>query len=362
MKENKRRIYILDITDKKENNAGKYRFTALAKCRKDPIELILSMGAEDLDLHILSFDKHTHLIRSFLWRINAIYVWWQLKRKLKEVRNSIIFMQYPFSSTGLHPHFILAPLNKNGNKTICLIHDIESIRLNLSKTKKNDDYILSHADCIILHSSAMIEKVKETISIKHCVPLEFFDYKSPLDLSVPSDLRKIQLIFAGNLTKSDFLKDINKVHFTDSFQLFLYGTYSDKIKCSENVIYKGKFDAEKFDTIEGNWGLVWDGDDVETCSGNFGEYQRLNAPFKLSLYLAAKRPVVVWAHAAMAEYVKKYKLGITVENLNEIPNVIASLTDTDIKQIKEGVIKASFDVRTCNKLKTAFEKCIEIME
>ena len=57
--------------------------------------------------------------------------------------------------------------------------------------------------------------------------------------------------------------------------------------------------------MEGNWGLVWDGNSIDTCSGNFGEYLRLNAPFKFSLYLAAKRPVVVWRESAMAEYVRK---------------------------------------------------------
>lgn len=355
-------IFILDITDKKTNSMGKSRFTALAKCRKDPVELLMSMGAQNMGLEIFSLEGHSHMVCSFLWRWNSIYLWWQLRQKLSTIKNSIIFIQYPFSATGLHPRFIINRLRLNGNKIILLVHDIESIRHISSKSASADKYILANSDISILHSSAMINIAKKFAPKGKYIALEFFDYKSNLNLPTPSDLRNIKLIFAGNLAKSDFLNEIDKVHFTKQFQLYLYGLASTHLKTSENVIYKGTFDAEKFENVEGNWGLVWDGTSVDSCIGNFGEYQRLNAPFKFSFYLAAKRPVVVWSHAAMAEYVKKYHLGIAVEHINDIPKVVATLTDYELEQIKRGVEYASAEVRSGNKLRTALEQALNILQ
>lgn len=349
-------LYLLDITDQKENSQGKYRFTALAKCRKDPATLLLGMGAKDLGLHIYSLDNHSRWVRSFLWRWNALHLWRQLRCKLKNIKQSVVFIQYPLSSTALSAAFILRRLKRSGNRVILLVHDMESIRLGLSRAEKVESYLLVQSDCVILHSSAMIERAKEIAPNGRFVPLEFFDYASELDLPEQSDLRNIRLIYAGNLGKSAFLKKIDSVNFSDSFQLFLYGAYSANVNTSNHVIYKGKFDAEQFDAIEGNWGLVWDGDSIDTCSGNFGEYLRLNAPFKFSLYLAAKRPVVVWKESAMAEYVRKYHLGITVGGLNEIPQVVAALTENELKEIRAGIERASADVRSCNKLRTALLK------
>ena len=50
------------------------------------------------------------------------------------------------------------------------------------------------------------------------------------------------------------------------------------------------------------------------CTGQYGEYLKINSPFKFSLYLAANRPVVVWSKSALASYVKEYKLGICVDS------------------------------------------------
>lgn len=65
----------------------------------------------------------------------------------------------------------------------------------------------------------------------------------------------INLIYAGNLDKSLFLRRLQDVGFNNEFKMFLYGAYSDNIPNTEGVEYKGKFAADRFDSIEGNWGL-----------------------------------------------------------------------------------------------------------
>lgn len=73
----------------------------------------------------------------------------------------------------------------------------------------------------------------------------------------------------------------------------------------------------------------------------------------MSLYLAAKKPVVVWRESAMAKYVEKYNIGIYVNSLNEIRTQIEKLSDKELAQIQQNVNMISKEVRSGNKLKLA---------
>lgn len=170
----------------------------------------------------------------------------------------------------------------------------------------------------------------------------------------------MKLIFAGNLNKSIFLADFCKEDiFDEMFQMYLYGGSCDFV-LSHHIIYKGRFSPSSINEIEGNWGLVWDGESVNTCNGIMGEYQMINAPFKFSLYLAANRPVIVWSKSAMAEYVRKYHLGICVDSLKDIPVTVAALTNDELLTIVTSVKEVSKQVRTGVKLKNAICNAIEL--
>ena len=85
--------------------------------------------------------------------------------------------------------------------------------------------------------------------------------------------------------------------------------------------------------------MVWDGDSIDTCSGNFGQYLKYNNPHKLSLYLSSGLPVVIWKQAAQAEFVKKHNVGICVENLKEAENIICNIKEQDYKILQDCVNK-----------------------
>lgn len=42
-----------------------------------------------------------------------------------------------------------------------------------------------------------------------------------------------------------------------------------------------------------SFGLVWDGNSMDTCTGNYGSYLRINDPHKVSLYLSSGLPIIV---------------------------------------------------------------------
>lgn len=347
----KRRLVALDIIDRK---LMEQQYVAIPKPRTDTIRTLEKYGAEiKLLNYIPIFDIKTRLLKSILWRVNKFYTLWSYFKKYGGVNNSIVVIQYPFTAalSESTKKTIFNNLHSKGNKLVLLFHDLESLRLPSIIKKDSEKYYLEIADACIFHSPQMAEKLyKMGMKFKNGVFLEFFDYLNDMQFQETGDLRNIKLIFAGNLVKSVFLQHLDKLPLKKDFEIYLYGAQIDNLKTSEHILYKGVFAPDDISVIEGNWGLVWDGNALDSCSGEYGNYLRINAPFKFSLYIAACRPVVVWKQSAMAQYVEKYNLGICVDSLFDIPSTVASLSDEQLNEISKGVIATSQIVRRGDKL------------
>lgn len=353
-------LYILDIAETKFVNGTWARYNAAGKPRTDTIATVCEMGGKLIEFRPLPLTStKCKLGEKIIWCINILNLWRQNFIKCRNIHNSLIFLQYPLVSCP--PKMALYILNKlydNGNKLLFIIHDLDSFRH--YKSRDTEKSFLRFATAAIVHSPEMAKSLQEILDKQtYSVPLEYFDYRSSICIEPRKDMRKVSLIFAGNLSKAPFLKHLSELPLDGGFQINLYGMLSSLIHENQYVHYKGKFDANDFSSIEGNWGLVWDGESIDTCSGNFGKYLRINAPFKFSLYLAANCPVVVWRQSAMAQYVEQQHLGICVDSIKDIPNVISNLSDSELKGIKESVAKASVEVRSGAKLKCALQKILE---
>ena len=90
--------------------------------------------------------------------------------------------------------------------------------------------------------------------------------------------------------------------------------------------YQGTYSSEKISSIiKGKYGLIWDGEKSNTCTGLVGNYLKYNNPHKLSMYLVANIPIIIWDQAAEAQFVKKNNVGITISSIDEIPNKLSSI-------------------------------------
>lgn len=72
---------------------------------------------------------------------------------------------------------------------------------------------------------------------------------------------------------------------------------------------------------------MWDGDGINGCSGNTGEYLRYNNPHKLSLYMVSGLPVVIWSKAAEAEFVINNNVGVVVDDINDFNDVFDKIDE-----------------------------------
>ena len=93
-----------------------------------------------------------------------------------------------------------------------------------------------------------------------------------------------------------------------------------------------------------------------TCTGNIGNYLKYNNPHKISLYIAAEIPIIIWKQAALAEYVTAKGIGIAIDNLAELELAVGAVSKEAYKQMKENLKGIAKKIRERYFLDTAYEK------
>ena len=158
--------------------------------------------------------------------------------------------------------------------------------------------------------------VDKGIAEDKIISLGIFDYLIPNFQEKSGQTKDQPMIVAGNLAqeKAGYLYALPAEPAYN-----LYGVGFDESRALENETYFGSFLPDELPAaLEGGFGLVWDGDSAETCSGVFGEYLRYNNSHKASLYLASGFPLVVWKQSTLSHFVLEKGCGIAVESLHDL--------------------------------------------
>ena len=90
---------------------------------------------------------------------------------------------------------------------------------------------------------------------------------------------------------------------------------------------------------------MWDGNSIQTCASVFGEYLRVNNPHKTSLYLAAGIPVIIWAEAALAEFVSENECGITITSLEGLSARLKNVSEEEYENLKKNAARVGEKLR-----------------
>lgn len=267
----------------------------------------------------------------------------------KNCKNRVIIIQYPhYNYSSLLKEKLYTILSNN--KTILLIHDVDSIRFNGDIRQEID--ILNKAFVVILHSQNMADYLKERGLTTYTVNVNIFDY---LLGSLPSQenyhLGK-EIVFAGNLGKSKFLTELAEDKAL-GLSLNLYGPNLDT-NLKNKVHWLGSYSPEEIPfKLQGSFGLVWDGNSIHGCTG---DYLKVNYPHKLSLYIAAGIPVITWKRAAIAKIVEDFNIGFTVNSLSEISTNIDSLHKDDYQIYLQNIASLQKKIISGVFTKSAFEE------
>lgn len=325
-----------------------------SKAKSDNEITLREMGAHNLGLPSTYY--HSMIITFFLDLFGIIKLAVTLKSK------DILVLQYPVKK---YYSFICNCAHFHGAKVITVIHDLGSMRRK-KLTVSQEIYRLMHSDSVIASNEVMASWLRDH-GYKHPLrALGLFDYRSKSCCS-PSEHKvnpnALTLVYAGSLAirKNSFLlKAQSKIK---NYQLQIYGN-SDGLpglKDSEYLHINGFMNSEDFiDHVKGDFGLVWDGDSLDTCTGSFGEYLRWNSPHKVSFYLRAGLPIVIWRKAAVAPIVEKEGIGICIDHLSELDELFQKLSLKKICQMRQNVYRISERLRKGEYLKTAFGNALNL--
>jgi len=342
-----KRIF-LDIQD--EAFLSSNTSNAISKPRKDTQLTLTESGYEPI---ILYGDFHLEGLfpKNLSERIAKKLNRWVFSAQIVKtwnIKKSEVFVQYPFLSNKMYD--ILQRLKKKGCTITILFHDFYTLR----EKRENDTLelsLLTLADKVIVHSEPMAETFMAFDCNADIKILKYFDYRLPKDFEYakPEDGRTI--VFAGNLEKAPFITELQNIGTSQSdntlpLHYHIYG------KPAIATNYCGSFDSDSPTGVTGDWGLVWDGDRCDKCSGLMGNYTRYNAPFKFSLYLSLGLPVIVWDRSAVAQYVKEENIGITVSSLHDIPSAMSSLTEEQMTEIRSNVKNIAQNIRKGEQVKS----------
>lgn len=320
--------------------------TAASKARVDVLNILKASGYQTVYLPLELTLKN---IRKF---------WADLSKVTTP--NSHVVIEYPCWMKK-RMLFVALCCRLKGIRLYGVIHDIGSLREQISHGK--DLTILKLFDGLIAHNYKMIEWLREKGYTRKVIPLDVFDYvlSTTPTFATAFLTTPVKVFYAGNLDykKVQYVYD-EKLNNLKNIKLHLYGVNFDQTRIKHShVKYMGSFEgnAPQFSTNY-HFGLIWEGNSIESCTGPIGEYIRYNNPHKFSLYLALGLPVIVWKEAAIARFVTEHNLGIVIDRLMDIDEKIPYITESEYQNYLNNVRALTQKVRAGHFLNTALEKLI----
>ena len=278
-----------------------------------------------------------------------------------------LLIQFPLLHHSFFTTRLVRKIQRRGVKVYFIIHDLEALRYaNLDtvplkhkiRVHLQESSLLKIADGIIAHNPIMKSVlVDKGIAESKIVSLGIFDYLIPNFQEKTGLTKNLPIIVAGNLAqeKAGYLYSL-----PEEPAYNLYGVGFDESRSLANETYFGSFLPDELPAaLEGGFGLVWDGDSAETCSGVFGEYLRYNNSHKASLYLAAGFPLVVWKQSALSHFVLENGCGIAVESLHYLSQAIAQLDDKDYQDLLVNAKRIGQKIRNGSYLTNALNKIVK---
>ena len=341
--------------------------TAGSKAPADCFKIAAEAGAKEIVFYQPAKYPSVWITRFFAF-FTGINNW---RRLLKTVLpGSYVILQHPNEGIVVANKMIDYCKKKKNIKFIALIHDLDSLRNNMIRkskmiTQRNikaDEVLLHKCDYIICHNEPMkFYLIERGFDEERTICLGIFDYLYDGD-SATARKRERSVAVAGNLlrNKCEYLYKMMEQKEMD-FQLHIYGpNFSEKVD-EEKAVYHGQFSPEKLPSkLEGSFGLVWDGTQIDTCSGSAGEYLRYNNPHKCSLFLASNMPVIIWRKAALADFVRDKGVGICVNSLKEVGTAIDGISDEEYSVMLENVKIVGSEIRRGKFLLEAIEKIKQV--
>ena len=312
--------FCIRFSDKDANSAA-------SKAVVDCNQVLFNLGYTD---YTFTVANNANKLRYYCLLLKELVVFFAAIKK-----NAIIAIQYPLLSINSIFKLFIKVARYKKLRFFCIIHDLESLRTggNDEQAIQKEIANLAAFDALIVHNDAMKQWLAERGIVQPMISLTLFDYLSAFQLT-ESQIKPVQtLAYAGNLAKSKFIYQLDQIqHFTFN----VYGPNYQKDLAPSSVKWMGEFSPAKIvEVLNGAFGLIWDGNEIEKCDEILGNYLKYNNPHKASLYIAAGIPLMAPTNSAIGKLVKELNIGVLITSLKELSDFAIPLADYEV--MKENI-------------------------
>ena len=352
------------LSETKEKEREKH---AGGKARKDVNELFEREGMKHIDFYANDEAREKgKLFQKMIYHLFSLRCWTKKTKRLK--KGDTLYVQFPTADHFIFQGLFFGWLRMRKIHIVLLIHDLMLLREALRKDKSIKERIrlwleekitLKQCSYMIVHNDRMERYLRNMhIGRNKIVNLRIFDYLIPgwdeEKASKRQISRSMPVIIAGNLSPS---KAGYVYQLPEGCRFHLYGVLYEGEDHGSRT-YMGAFLPEELPYVmDGSFGLVWDGESAKTCSGIYGKYLQINNPHKTSLYLASGIPVIIWEKAALADFVKKYKVGIPIKSLEDLEHTLEAITEDEYDEMLIHAKKMAVKLRSGYFTKRAVSIC-----
>ena len=277
-------------------------------------------------------------------------------------RGDVLVLQYPVKK---YFSFLCRMAHLRHATVVVVIHDLMSLHRKRI-TLETELQRLNKADYVIASNERMRQWLSDQRVTCQLGALGLFDYRSEAEPEATKNVmtdgpHRWALVYAGALVmrKNSYLLELAQK--ADRFDLHIYGNADGLpgIEQAPHAVCHPFTPADDFiRTATGDFGLVWDGDSLDTCQGDFGEYLRYNSPHKVSFYLRAGLPVIIWREAAVAPIIEREGIGLCISSMTELVERLRTLTPADVEAMRQNVRRVSRQLATGHYLTQALQAAL----
>ncbi len=317
------------------------------RVRTDLEKIMTDMGFQNLGLQQ---SRHHNMVFDFFYTFTSV-----MKGVMSLHRGDTLVIQYPMKK---YYEFVCDMAHRKGVKVVTVIHDLGCFRRK-KLTVEREMERLAHSDALIVHNPTMHKWLKDHGYQGEMQIIGLFDYLSPAPITskrqAPNAPGEYSIFFAGSLTTKHnefiyMLPEQLKGH-----KFYLYGAGFREDLAKEELVYKGfAADYELMENNLGDFGLSWYGESLTEGKGMIGEYMAYNNPHKILLYLRCNAPVIIGKTAALAPFIEENGIGICVDTLENLGEVLEKVTLEDYKRMQKNVKAMSDKIASGYFFRTAF--------
>ena len=317
------------------------------RVRTDLEKIMTDMGFQNLGLQQ---SRHHNMVFDFFYTFTSV-----MKGVMSLHRGDTLVIQYPMKK---YYEFVCDMAHRKGVKVVTVIHDLGCFRRK-KLTVEREMKRLAHSDALIVHNPTMHKWLKDHGYQGEMQIIGLFDYLSPAPITskrqAPNAPGEYSIFFAGSLTTKHnefiyMLPEQLKGH-----KFYLYGAGFREDLAKEELVYKGfAADYELMENNLGDFGLSWYGESLTEGKGMIGEYMAYNNPHKILLYLRCNAPVIIGKTAALAPFIEENGIGICVDTLENLGEVLEKVTLEDYKRMQKNVKAMSDKIASGYFFRTAF--------